>query len=155
MALLINNGQRQIRVDLKRLKSCAGKIIKILGLPSDISFSITFADEKSIRSLNSRYFSRNRTTDVIALGYRSRPAAGKRAALRAAGADGVYRDYLGDIIICPAVAARNSKRFASSTFDELLLYMTHGLLHLLGYDDTTSAQSRRMRKIQEDVLCRL
>lgn len=56
------------------------------------------------------------------------------------------------LIICADVAVRQAKRYGTSARRELLLYVVHGLLHLLGYDDSTSAGSARMRQRQEQIL---
>ena len=90
-------------------------------------------------------------TDVIALGYRK--DFRKRAA--PVKADRIYQGYLGDVIICPKVAKENSKIYKNVFFSELTLYLAHGILHLLGYDDRTRKEKLRMRKKESDILKKL
>lgn len=59
---------------------------------------------------------------------------------------------LGDLAVGVAVAAREAAARDLATDEELTLYILHGLLHLLGYDDTTPAQLRRMWAAQRRLL---
>ena len=56
------------------------------------------------------------------------------------------------IIVCAEEALRQAKRRAQPPQRELLLYIAHGLLHLLGYDDTSKKQAERMTIRQEKIL---
>ena len=53
---------------------------------------------------------------------------------------------LGDVVICPAVAARNNPGDPSG---ELRLLLVHGILHLLGYDHEIDADRAEMWARQE------
>ena len=122
----------------------AEKILSILGSKARVprkrgkvlreakggSICILFADDAWIRRLNKRYRKINKSTDVLAF-------------------------ETGDIIISAETAARNSRGFGSTLADELKLYMIHGILHLSGYDDTTSPKKETMRIMEERVLKRL
>ena len=79
----------------------------------------------------------------------------------------VHRDFLGipgatdvitfpygEILVCAPVAAERSREFGHDTTTELALYAIHGLLHLSGYDDTTSALAARMSAAQERILAK-
>jgi probable rRNA maturation factor len=61
-------------------------------------------------------------------------------------APGAVRVLLADIIISADTAARNAKIFHTTPLYELYLYVVHGVLHLLGYDDKTKAQRKLMHK---------
>lgn len=107
----------------------AEKILSVLG--SKVArICILFADDARIRRLNKKYRKRDKSTDVLAF-------------------------ETGDIIISAETAARNSRGFGSTLADELKLYMIHGILHLSGYDDTTSPKRETMRIMEERVLKRL
>lgn len=62
-----------------------------------------------------------------------------------------YR-HLGDVIVCPATALSLAKGNVSVFWDELSLYIVHGLLHLLGYDDTTPSERATMRRQERRAL---
>ena len=59
---------------------------------------------------------------------------------------------LGDIILCPPVAARQGADAGHSTLDELCLLTTHGILHCLGYDHGTAEEEAEMFGIQRSIL---
>jgi len=77
----------------------------------------------------------------------------------------VHADFLGDptetdvitfpygeIIVCPAVARDQGPGYGLDVEQEVLLYALHGLLHLVGYDDTTAPAFRRMARAQSRLL---
>ena len=61
----------------------------------------------------------------------------------------------GEIIISATTAVRNAARFDSTPYNELILYVVHGILHLLGYDDHDPKEKKRMQKKQQDIVKRL
>jgi probable rRNA maturation factor len=60
--------------------------------------------------------------------------------------------YLGDIAISVDAARRQARIFDSTVSRELRLYLIHGVLHLLGYDDGTAKAARRMHRREEWLL---
>jgi probable rRNA maturation factor len=59
---------------------------------------------------------------------------------------------LGDIVLCPTVAARQAADAGHATEEELLLLTTHGILHLLGYDHAEPEEEREMFELQRQLL---
>lgn len=59
---------------------------------------------------------------------------------------------LGDIVLCPSVAADQARAAGHSTEDELCLLTVHGILHCLGYDHGTAEEEREMFGIQRGIL---
>jgi probable rRNA maturation factor len=77
----------------------------------------------------------------------------------------VHRDFLnipgatdvitfpyGEILVCAHIAAARAPEFSHSTTQELALYITHGLLHLSGFDDLTPPEAEKMAATQEEIL---
>jgi len=58
----------------------------------------------------------------------------------------------GEILVCPAVALDQASGYRHEVEQEVLLYALHGLLHLVGYDDTTPEAARRMARAQGKLL---
>ena len=58
----------------------------------------------------------------------------------------------GEIFISVQTAQRHARAFGNSLMRELKLYIVHGLLHLHGFDDQTTADARKMKTAQEKVL---
>ncbi|QGN56965.1 rRNA maturation RNase YbeY [Nostocoides sp. HKS02] len=59
---------------------------------------------------------------------------------------------LGDIVLCPSVAARQAAEAGHAVEEELLLLTTHGILHLLGYDHAEPEEEREMFELQRQLL---
>ncbi|MCX7641923.1 MAG: rRNA maturation RNase YbeY [Elusimicrobiales bacterium] len=81
---------------------------------------INFIGSNEIKKINSKVFKSNKLTDVITLTYNITPK---------------YK--LGEIFISIPQAVKNSKVYTISQETEILILVTHGLLHLVGYDDKT------------------
>lgn len=67
-------------------------------------------------------------------------------------ADEPAEGVLGDIVLCPPVAARQGADAGHSTLDELCLLTVHGILHCLGYDHATAEEEAEMFGIQRTIL---
>ena len=59
---------------------------------------------------------------------------------------------LGDIVICPQVAAKQTLQAGHSAVEEMLLLTTHGILHLLGYDHAEPQEKEEMFALQRTLL---
>jgi probable rRNA maturation factor len=59
---------------------------------------------------------------------------------------------LGDIVVCPSVAARQAAAAGHSAEEEMLLLTTHGILHLLGYDHVEPEEEKEMFALQRHLL---
>ena len=141
MEITVQNDQKTLRLNLKSIKVLAQAVLKLLKQPKDTFVSISFVSKAEIKKLNRQYFRKNRVTDVIALEYKKN--------------NSFYKDYLGDIIIAPEIAKSNAAIYGVKFFDELSLYVIHGILHLLGYDDTTPALKKRIEKKQQEIIASL
>lgn len=59
---------------------------------------------------------------------------------------------LGDVVLCPEVAAQQAVAAGHSTVEELLLLTTHGILHLLGFDHAEPEEEKEMFALQRRLL---
>src|SRR5919202_2725621 len=59
---------------------------------------------------------------------------------------------LGDVVLCPQVAAGQARSAGHSTAEEMLLLTTHGILHLLGYDHAEPDEEKEMFGLQRKLL---
>ena len=88
--------------------------------------------------MNKRYKKRDSCTDVLAFPLdRAVHAHGRRV-------------IVGEIVISLDQTHSNAKRFGNTFTEELLLYVIHGVLHILGYDDRAAADRRVMERKQKD-----
>ncbi len=91
------------------------------------------------------------SVEITVLGARAM-AKVHRDFLSIPGATDVITFPYGEILVCAPVAAERAREFGHDTTTELALYAIHGLLHLSGHDDITSAQEKRMAAAQEKIL---
>jgi probable rRNA maturation factor len=61
---------------------------------------------------------------------------------------------LGDVVVCPSVAARNATDHGVSLEDEVALLVVHGLLHLLGMDHGEDDEAETMEQRERELLAR-
>jgi len=142
MEIIIRNSQKKIRVNISKTKDLVCGALEILKMPDESAMSVIFVSKAEIASFNKRYFKKDRPTDVIAFEYNDRRR-------------GPYSNYLGDVIIAPDVVKENAKRFFNVFESEFNLCIVHGILHLLGYDDTKQESKKKMSKKEDYILKRL
>ena len=98
----------------------------------DAELSVSFVEEAEIEDLHVRYMDEPGPTDVLSFPLDDVDEGGTR--------------LLGDVVIAPAVAARNNPEDPEA---ELRLLLVHGILHLLGYDHEVDAEKAEMWARQE------
>lgn len=118
-----------------RIKKLAGRILSALK-EKGAGVCIFFVSDAKMRKLNLKYRKIDRPTDCLAFPMRE----GR---------------MLGDIVISVDTAKTNSRYFDSTVKKEITLYMVHGILHLLGFKDTTPSGKKRMRRMEEEIINRL
>jgi probable rRNA maturation factor len=97
--------------------------------------SVAVVGDEEMRVLNRRFLNRDRPTDVLAFAYT------------------VSGDHVeGEVVVNAEEALRQGSQRAHGPEDELLLYAVHGALHVLGWDDSTPEDRRRMHKREREIL---
>lgn len=94
--------------------------------------SIYFVTKEAIGQIHRQFFQDPSPTDCISF-----PLSG---------------DHLGEILVCPAMAIQYAKKRKLDPYKEASLYIVHGLLHLLGYDDLEEKTRRTMRKKEKSCI---
>ncbi len=135
----IRNLQDSVQIDNAKISRFARCVLRLLG-ESDSELSILFVDDPCIRRLNWQYRKVNAKTDVLAFSMRE----GK----------GLHRNtrILGDIVISAETAKRVATKRKEPLKKELYLYLVHGLLHLLGYNDNLPRERKKMRLKEQEIL---
>jgi probable rRNA maturation factor len=124
------------------------------GVTSDAEIVLVFVDDAAMRELSRRYRRKDRTTDVLSFGQSLRRGAKGTTAAAALKreADGTLE--LGDVVISSVQAARQAKRRRWPLATEVAFLAAHGALHLLGFQDETSAGYREMLRLGRAALKR-
>ncbi len=99
---------------------------------------VLVTDDVTIREINRRHLEHDYATDVISFTYHRQ-------------GDCVE----GELVVSLTTARRTAAELGWDWSHELLLYVTHGTLHICGLEDTTDGERRRMREAESDVLIRL
>ena len=130
--------------DEHRLAEVAGFVLEQMQVDPAVELSVTLVDEPEMTRLHEQYMDEPGPTDVLAFPMDDLDAAAESDAESEAGSDTGGR-LLGDVILCPSVAAAQAADAGHDTDAELRLLCVHGVLHLLGYDHHAPADSRKMK----------
>lgn len=140
MIITIKNLQKDIRISSEEAESAVRAVLTAEGIKKSGRINVCFTADKEIRKLNHRYLKKDRPTDVLAF---EMPAEG--------GKRGLYAD----IIVSTETAARNAKSFKTLPIYEAYLYVIHGVLHILGYNDVGAGGRQLMQNKAERILSTL
>lgn len=135
------NQQKSIAIDLRSVK----KIVRFLLLELKIKcdeVAIHFVDIKTICELHQTFFNDPTPTDCITFPIDDT-------------LESSYYRMLGEVFVCPEVGIDYAKKNGKDPLDEICLYIIHGLLHLLGFNDIKEDEKLIMRKKEEWCINRL
>jgi probable rRNA maturation factor len=127
---------------------------------SDVEMSLMFVDMQTIAELNERFLGATGPTDVLSFPMDEElPPSGRQPDQggRGPGSPADIGDppaLLGDVVVCPAVAARQAAERGVTSDDELALLIVHGVLHLLDYDHAEPDDAAVMRRREQELLAR-
>lgn len=130
-------------VDTEVLTRLVEHAFKRMHLADDTYLSIAIVNEDEMERVHIEWMDLPGPTDVMSFPMDElRPGDGRT----------VMEGVLGDIVICPWVAAQQALAAGHSTMEEMMLLTIHGILHLLGYDHVTPEQERQMFGLQRQLL---
>jgi probable rRNA maturation factor len=132
----INDDEQNHPCDRARLKKAVRLVLQEAGIRS-AEISIAIVNDARMHELNRQYLQHDYPTDVLSF-------------VLDHDADADSLD--GQIIASSDYAAREATKYGWTTDDELLLYVIHGCLHLVGHDDTTPEATQAMRKAEARYL---
>jgi probable rRNA maturation factor len=147
-------------VAIGRWSTLARSVLEAEGITGDTEVSLLFVDEATIASLNERFLDKEGPTDVLAFPIEDEAdRSGRSPDEGGTGPASIEADtgrlvLLGDVVICPAVAALNAVDHGVTFDDEIALLVVHGLLHLLGMDHVVDAEAERMEQREQQLLAR-
>jgi len=137
MKIDIQDLQSVAKLDRKSILRCAGHVLSSAGEP-DAELCIVFVNDNHIRKLNWKYRMSDSATDVLAFPMRD--------------SRGLSGAILGDVVISIETAKREARKRKKDFQEELDLYLVHGILHLLGYDDEKPRARKKMREKEREIL---
>lgn len=136
--------ETQWTIEPKQFSDLGAWVLDQMRVSPDAELSLTFVDPETIAALHERWMGLKGPTDVMSFPMdQLRP--GEPGNPTPAG-------ILGDILICPDVAARQAQAAGHSVIEEMILLTCHGILHLLGFDHSTHEQEKHMFALQRTLM---
>ena len=129
MKILVFNKQKDLKLSAKSVKRLVHATLLHEKAPFE-EISLYFVTEKSICQLHEEFFQDPTPTDCITF-----PGVGS-----------------GEIFVCPKTALLYAEKRGLDPYRETALYIVHGLLHLMGYDDLEEKMRRTMRKKEKSCM---
>lgn len=131
VTISIYNRQKDLKIDKGSARALVLATLKHLKTPFK-EVAIYFVTEKQIGKIHDQFFQDPTPTDCISFP--------------------IDAEYLGEVFVCPAVAIQYAKKRGLDPHSETALYIIHGLLHLLGFDDLEEKERRTMRKKEKSCM---
>ena len=142
MAIEIVN-ESGIHVPERQLLAMARHVYTALHVHELAETAVTVVDAARMAELHVEWMDLPGPTDVLSL---------PMDELTPGAPDSPSEGVLGDVVLCPEVAAEQAARGGHSRDDELMLLLTHGMLHLLGYDHMEPAEREEMFALQDRLV---
>ncbi len=136
MTCEVKDRQAVLRLSTARLARAADRALAALGRPAG-HVDLLVVDDREIRRLNAAHRGIARRTDVIAFSLEVPEASG---------------GLVGQVVISAETAARQARRLDVPVAIELDLLATHGVLHLVGYDDRDPVEAELMHCREREIL---
>lgn len=136
---MINYINKDIKFNFVGKRICSNWIKEVVSKLSNSrhtigSLNIVFCDDNYILSINNEFLKHNYYTDIITFDYTQNFALS------------------GDLIISIDTVKHNSVQYKSLFTDELYRVIIHGVLHLMGYKDRSTAEKQEMKKMEDLAL---
>jgi probable rRNA maturation factor len=138
MKINIYNDQKKLKISSKLIQKQIKALLDYQKIKCD-EIAIHLVDEKTLKRLHNKYFNDPSVTDTISFPIDSLHST-----------DGYC--FLGEIFVSTDAAIKYGKSFNINPYDEIALYIIHGLLHLLGYDDNSDKEKTLMRKKEKSCM---
>lgn len=134
--IVVRNAQRKVRIQTAELTAFAERALRqamqvrgalVGNLAGVEEIAVVLVSDRRIAELHRRFMNIAGPTDVLTFQH-------------------------GEIVVSAETARRNARTFRTSAEKEVQLYIVHGLLHLLGFDDQRADRARKMGETQERIL---
>jgi len=135
--LRLFNRQKTRKLRLPLLRRAARLLLEELLARRDYELGVHFIDATEMARLNETFLGHPGSTDVLTFNHQENPAG---------------QSLYGEIFICVDDALIHAHRFRVRWPWELTRYLVHGVLHLEGFDDTSPASRRAMKRRENSLL---
>ena len=148
-----------------KLDDVVASTLRQAGITQQVMLTLLITDDAGIQEMNKQYRQQDKPTDVLSFPLLDKPLAQAPAdQLWSSQKEGGTESppafvtppdvvmNLGDVVMSWPTILRQAKEAGHSPAYELLYLLSHGVLHLVGYDDQTEAGYQAMIQIQQAVL---
>lgn len=143
MSIEVNN-ETGVAVDETEIVALARHVLAEMRVHPQAELSVILVDEPAMEQLHVQWMDEPGPTDVLSFPMDElRPGTDEEES---------PAGLLGDVVLCPQVAAAQAVTAGHTTQEELLLLTTHGILHLLGYDHAEPDEEKEMFALQRRLL---
>jgi probable rRNA maturation factor len=133
MNILVIHNQTALSISEKSVHNVIIEFLAFANIHYD-EVTVHFIDTETISDLHSDFFNDPTSTDCISFPMDDPEAMGYRV--------------MGDIFVCPETAIQYIQKHGGDVYQETTLYVVHGLLHLIGYDDIDDNENQIMRQAE-------
>jgi len=132
MIAITNRTDRKI--DLRLLEKITAAALEELEI-KEAELGVVLIDVGKSAYLNQKFLGHTGPTDVITFDYSEKP-----------------KQLHGEVFLCVRVAEKQAKEFGTSRQSEVVRYVVHGILHLLGRDDLSAGPRKKMKREEERLV---
>lgn len=147
MDIQINYDYRKEDLEKLPLEELTRFVLAREDKPFNTEVSVSFVTDEAIAELNEKYRGKTGPTDVLS--FECDGVDDDLSAVTLA-EDPIFE--LGDVVIAPDVASRQTREFGTTFEEEISLLLVHGLLHLCGYDHVEDDEAEVMEKREAEIL---
>jgi probable rRNA maturation factor len=140
--VIIANRQRTKKINLRPLKKIANALLVELEI-NEAELGINLVSTREMTLINETFLKHEGSTDVITFDHAEKRKAESRK----------RKQLHGELFICVDDAILQATQFRTNWQSEIVRYIIHGILHLLGHDDSRADLRRKMKR-QENFLLR-
>lgn len=141
--------QDSLAIDEQRIREVVSRVLQEEGVAA-AEISVAIVDNPTMRELNKQYLQHDYDTDVLSFLLSCEGGDEDSDALPVGRGRGKTID--GQLIVSSDMAIDMAKQYRWEPHDELVLYVVHGLLHLVGFDDLSASEKTLMRSRERQLL---
>jgi probable rRNA maturation factor len=136
ISITITNRQKTLPVDRRRIRRAIQAVLRDAGIAA-AQINVAVVDDATIAKLHGEFLNDPTPTDVLSFVLERSPQI-----------------LEGEIVVSADTARTNAARYRCAADNELLRYVIHGTLHLVGYNDATPRERTLMRRREREYLAR-
>ena len=142
------NRQRTRKLDTRGLRKITLALLGELQVV-EAELGVTFVADEEMTLVNETFLQHEGSTDVITFDHTPTQNSRRKSA------ETKQNSLHGELFICVDEAIRQAKRFRTTWQSELMRYIVHGVLHLLGHDDHRAADRLKMKREENRLVRKL